>query len=592
MLIAVWVSQRPLRATVTRRLVAPRVARGDPIRLVYRLHNTTRFRSGRATIIDCCDGEEARVPIGSVLAHSATVDRGHDPDAAARRVRGRAARHRTHRPVLADHRHATHRPDRRRSSSTPRCTTCVGPQGAVRTVESESVLRRATADPMSGFVSMREYVPGDDPRMIHWPTSARAGTLMVREHVEVRRPEFTVVLDTAHDGRQPPRTSRNWSTSRPASRSTPFAPGSTWSSARPTAPTPAARFPLVAESMVLDLLTPVQQSTDDDLLSVASLFAGGFDHTSVLIVTGPIGPVEPVRRRRTDDGGADRRRGQRLAPGSPSAADGDRVRRALADRPRDRSRSGFASDRSARRGVRRARRRRRRDLRLDRVGPDRHAGCCRVRSSALLARRGAVACARSARSSPSLAADGDRRRLGRRQRRRRRRRVTVGSADGCCRRNGRARSRGDLVGHRRRRAGRDGGAEPRCSRRGGGGTCCRSLPVVVTYVGVVALVVAARPPPARRSSLLCAIAHPLRHAARRRQRPRSLAAPARRATTARARRHRRPARRRDQRLRCRSPPGPIPDATTRRRTRAALLDPIEATIALRALEPADSTCTR
>jgi uncharacterized protein (DUF58 family) len=44
---------------------------------------------------------------------------------------------------------------------------------------------------------MREYVPGDDPRMIHWPTTARTGTLMVREHVEVRRPEFTIVLDTA-----------------------------------------------------------------------------------------------------------------------------------------------------------------------------------------------------------------------------------------------------------------------------------------------------------------------------------------------------------------------------------------------------------
>ena len=29
------------------------------------------------------------------------------------------------------------------------------------------------------------------------PTTARTGTLMVREHVEVRRPEFTIVLDTA-----------------------------------------------------------------------------------------------------------------------------------------------------------------------------------------------------------------------------------------------------------------------------------------------------------------------------------------------------------------------------------------------------------
>ena len=41
MLTATWVSQRPLRATVTRRVVTARVARGDPIRIVYRLHNTT-----------------------------------------------------------------------------------------------------------------------------------------------------------------------------------------------------------------------------------------------------------------------------------------------------------------------------------------------------------------------------------------------------------------------------------------------------------------------------------------------------------------------------------------------------------------------
>ena len=79
----------------------------------------------------------------------------------------------------------------------PKIYGLIGPQGAARVVESESVVRRATIDPMSGFISMREYVPGDDPRMIHWPTTARTGTLMIREHVEVRRPEYTIVLDTA-----------------------------------------------------------------------------------------------------------------------------------------------------------------------------------------------------------------------------------------------------------------------------------------------------------------------------------------------------------------------------------------------------------
>ena len=44
----------------------------------------------------------------------------------------------------------------------PKIYDLVGPQEAVRVVENECVLQRATSDPMSGFVSIREYVAGDD----------------------------------------------------------------------------------------------------------------------------------------------------------------------------------------------------------------------------------------------------------------------------------------------------------------------------------------------------------------------------------------------------------------------------------------------
>ena len=46
------------------------------------------------------------------------------------------------------------------------------------------------------FSSLREYVPGDDPRQIHWRSTARTGVLTVREHIDTTEPTTTVVLDT------------------------------------------------------------------------------------------------------------------------------------------------------------------------------------------------------------------------------------------------------------------------------------------------------------------------------------------------------------------------------------------------------------
>lgn len=288
LLIAIWVSQRPLRAKVTRRLVAVRVPRGDSIVVDYRVRNSTRFRSGRATIIDRCGDVEGRVEVSPVASNAESTVTGALPT----RRRG----------VFDVGPFEIERIDpfwltvgRRRDSERssvivhPKIYDLVGPHGAVRVVENESVLRRATADPMSGFVSMREYVAGDDPRMIHWPTTARTGTLMVREHVEVRRPEFTVVLDTAPSAG----TADDFEEAVDVAATLSVHAIRTGLDVvvRTTDRDHAGRpTPLVNDASILDLLTPVQQSDNDTLLPIAALFTGGFDHSSVVFVTGPSGP--------------------------------------------------------------------------------------------------------------------------------------------------------------------------------------------------------------------------------------------------------------------------------------------------------------
>jgi len=47
----------------------------------------------------------------------------------------------------------------------------------------------------AGLYDLRPYRPGDDPRQIHWKTSARTGDLMLKETEEEERPRVRIVLE-------------------------------------------------------------------------------------------------------------------------------------------------------------------------------------------------------------------------------------------------------------------------------------------------------------------------------------------------------------------------------------------------------------
>jgi uncharacterized protein (DUF58 family) len=75
----------------------------------------------------------------------------------------------------------------------PRTTPLAGSAaGFIRDLEGLPSKELSSAD--VSFHALREYVPGDDRRHIHWKTTARTNTLMVRQFEETRRSHLAVAL--------------------------------------------------------------------------------------------------------------------------------------------------------------------------------------------------------------------------------------------------------------------------------------------------------------------------------------------------------------------------------------------------------------
>ena len=108
-------------------------------------------------------------------------------------------------PVLAVQRDPVGLLQRERSLSTPQHihihprTVRLGTvlHGVLRDIEGAVTQDLSSSD--VAFHALREYVPGDDRRNVHWRTTARTGRLMVRQFEETRRSNLLVLLSTRQD---------------------------------------------------------------------------------------------------------------------------------------------------------------------------------------------------------------------------------------------------------------------------------------------------------------------------------------------------------------------------------------------------------
>jgi uncharacterized protein (DUF58 family) len=188
----VLVARRP-RVTINRRVQPDRVVVGGTAQALVVVTNRGRVPSPRFAAVDRVGGGRVPVPVPS-LAPGATARL---PYVVPAERRGRLrlgpvvvtrldplALVRRHQPHAADQHLWVH----------PR-THLAAPVPTGLDVELEGAPVEGAPRGAVTFSSLREYVPGDDVRQIHWRSTARTGTLMVRDHVDTSQPRTTVALD-------------------------------------------------------------------------------------------------------------------------------------------------------------------------------------------------------------------------------------------------------------------------------------------------------------------------------------------------------------------------------------------------------------
>ncbi len=172
------------------------------------------------------------------------------------------------------------------------------PVGTSRNLEGPS----SDASPQGTvtFHRLREYVVGDDLRMVHWPSTARAGKLVVRHNVDTAQP-YTVVLADLHPDRYSAETFEeaiDVTASLVNAMSAGRAPVQLRTSTGDRLGGPSYREP----TPLVDYLTEVRPDPTGSLSAQLVLLRRDRGGTALVVVTGQIDPdglpmIAALRRR-------------------------------------------------------------------------------------------------------------------------------------------------------------------------------------------------------------------------------------------------------------------------------------------------------
>lgn len=179
---------------VSRHLVPPRLTAGEPAMAVLTVENVGRRPTPALLVTDRIDGEPVPVPAPGMAP------------GALRRVRHALATGRRGRLEIGPVTTVRTDPLALLRWSQPAGgadvlwvhprTHTLSPLPAGVVADFEGPLSESAPRGTITFSSLREYEPGDDLRQVHWASTARTGTLMVREQVDTSLPRATIALDT------------------------------------------------------------------------------------------------------------------------------------------------------------------------------------------------------------------------------------------------------------------------------------------------------------------------------------------------------------------------------------------------------------